>query len=135
MNDLWEEMLNSPTPIQVKAKGHDVPGDVYQPNGNAILFKMFGKSRNNQICVTKQNFGVIQKIMSRIFDFGGFPLIEVTNLKDKMDLPPEQIKKLVGQNRILMKFNSCIRNGKFQNVLHQFALEGYCDADIVKELS
>ena len=49
--DLWKEMLASKTPIETRFGPQK---DVYVPNGNTIMFKMFAQAKTIHICVSKE---------------------------------------------------------------------------------
>lgn len=88
MATVWNEMLLQREPLDTN-KFPSLPGlnqemlrvkDVFVPNANSILFKIFSSLPPVSIHLTPENSDEVREVFDYVFEFGGFPMVEIGNL-------------------------------------------------------
>ena len=60
----------------------------------------------------------IKSLLHYVFEFGGYPMVNITNVKEALDISECDRIAITKHSKLTKQFNSCVKSGKFLTILH-----------------
>ncbi|CDW88097.1 UNKNOWN [Stylonychia lemnae] len=117
LNAIWENMMQ---PGSMESKK-------YVANAFCIIFKMFSKYGPIKITVNDKNYQQVIDLVDQVFEFGGFPFIEIEQPHSKLVnlIPKEKLEEIKRYNKVLQKFNLSLKRQNLKTIVHEVAIQPY----------